>query len=62
MFSLHVKHFFEKFVKKVSRKFLSIDLERKRAELFLVLPFLSMEITENYRCQGQSTHHLPQSM
>ena len=43
MFSLHVKHFFEKFVKKVSRKFLAIDLERKRAELFLVLPFLSME-------------------
>jgi hypothetical protein len=44
MFFLHVKHFFEKFVKKVSRKFLNIDLERKRAELFLVLPFLSMEI------------------
>jgi hypothetical protein len=62
MFSLHVKHFFEKIVKNFQEKFLAIDLERKRAELFLVLPFLSMEITENYRCQGQSTHHLPQSM
>jgi hypothetical protein len=45
MFSPNVKHFFEKFVKKLSMKFLAIDLERKRAELFLVLPFLSMEIT-----------------
>jgi len=34
MFSLKVKHFFEKFVKKVSRKFLLIDLERKRAGVF----------------------------
>jgi hypothetical protein len=49
-------------VKNFQEKFLAIDLERKRAELFLVLPFLSMEITENYKCQGQSTHHLPQSM
>jgi hypothetical protein len=45
MFPLDVKHFFEKFVKNFQEKFLTIDLERKRAELFLVLPFLSMEIT-----------------